>query len=218
MTLSTDPIHQVGLEVVKWIPSALQLYRDVRGVVKRAFQSGLFEILEYDSTLELLDSEGERAHFKKRLRVKFLQDNVIAFQDYIWGDGKPLLNYRCSPGVIVDRYREGGRWNVLISLRETRATGDVEEFRIERTLQGSFATPEAWWWETSLQQKTHRLKVSIVFPKKRHAKRVVLVERNRNRTTPLDVNLKGLPDGRQILTWESLKFGRFETYTLKWDW
>jgi hypothetical protein len=45
------------------------------------------EILEYDSTLELLDVKSETAIFRKLQRVKFLQDNIIAFQDYAWGDG-----------------------------------------------------------------------------------------------------------------------------------
>lgn len=217
MNLSADSLQQANQALLNLIPMALELYKDVRALLRRSFQSGLFEILEYDSTLELLDPQGERAIFKKRLRVKFLQDNVIAFQDYVWGDGKPLLSYRCSPGIIVDRYREGSRWNVLISLRETKATGDVEEFHIERRLRGSFAAREAWW-ETSLQQSTHRVKVSVVFPKKTRCKSAVLIERNRNRTTPLDANLVRLPDGRQILTWESDTFRRFETYTIKWDW
>lgn len=218
MNISADPLQQVGQSTANWIPLVLQLYKDVRTWLRRSFHSGLYEILEYESVLELLDPKGERAIFKKRLRVKFLQDNVIAFQDYAWGDGQALLNYRCSPGVIVDRYREGTRWNVLISLRETKVTGEIEEFHIERRLRSSFAAKEAWW-ETSLQHRAHHMKICIVFPSTRPCHKVVLVERNRNRTTPLGSDhLEFLPDGRQLLTWESHKIKRFETYTLKWNW
>jgi hypothetical protein len=107
---------------------------------------------------------------------------------------------------------------VLISLRETKATGDIEEFHIERRLRGSFAAREAWW-QVSMQHATHRLKVSIVFPKKRRCERALLVERNRSRTTLLDAGtLDELPDGRQVLTWESDHVKRFEMYTIKWRW
>ncbi len=218
MNVSADSLQQVGQSFANWIPLILEFYRDVRVAWRRSLQSGLYEILEYESVLELLDSKGERAIFKKRLRVKFLQDNVIAFQDYAWGDGQPLLHYRCSPGMIVDRYREGTRWNVLISLRETKSTGDIQEFHIERRLRQSFMKREAWW-ETLLQHRARHVKVCVILPKNRHCDRAVLVERNRNRTTLLDPNhIESLPDGRQLLTWESHKVKRFETYTLKWYW
>lgn len=218
MNLSTDSLQQVGQSSANWIPLVFQLYEDVRTWLRRSFDSGLYEILEYESVLDLLDPKGERAVFKKRLRVKFLQDNVIAFQDYAWGDGQALLNYRCSPGVIVDRYREGTRWNVLISLRESKATGDIEEFHIERRLRSSFAAKEAWW-ETSLQHRARHVKICIMFPNARPCQKALLFERNRNRTTALGPDhLESLPDGRQILIWENSKIKRFETYTLKWHW
>ncbi len=42
-------------------------------------------MLEYESTLELLDRKGEKAIFKKRQKVRYLQDNIIAYQDQAWG-------------------------------------------------------------------------------------------------------------------------------------
>jgi hypothetical protein len=38
----------------------------------------------------LEDPEGKRATFKKREKVRYLQDNVIACQDQAWGDGDIL--------------------------------------------------------------------------------------------------------------------------------
>lgn len=71
-------------------------------------KSDPYEFLEYESTLELLDRSGKSAFFQKRQKVKFLQDHIIAFEDYAWGDGNVMVDYRCSPGVIVDHYHEGG--------------------------------------------------------------------------------------------------------------
>ena len=67
--------------------------------------------------LELLDASGKKAHFTKRKKVRYLQDDIIAYQDHAWGDGKILQNYQCSPGKAVDQYRAGFKTFVLISLQ-----------------------------------------------------------------------------------------------------
>lgn len=124
----------------------------------------------------------------------------------------------CSPGLVVDRYQEGDRWNVLISLRETKSKGDMEEFYIERRVRNGFVNKnEARQCE--LWHATRHLRLSVTFPKKRRCKRAVLLERNRNRATVLGHDhFLDLPDGRQVLTWETGTPRRFETYTIKWTW
>lgn len=200
------------------IPVMVDAYRAVRKLITHEYHEGLYEVFEYDAVLELLDTEGKIAVFKKRLRVKFLQDYVLAFQDYAWGDGDIFVEYKCSPGVVVDRYPEGNRWNVLISLRETKNSGDIADFYIERKVVGGFTTADEWW-QVEMQNQTRWLKLSVIFPPGRHCERPALVEKQRNRTTPLDsTHLTDLPDGRQMLTWETHKPKRFESYLLKWHW
>jgi hypothetical protein len=63
----------------KWFPSLLTLLRRVQQRLKPRANEGLYEMLEYEAVLELLDPRGRATMFKKRQRVKFLQDNVIAF-------------------------------------------------------------------------------------------------------------------------------------------
>ena len=201
-----------------WISLLFDLYRALRLFIRRERHEGMFEILEYDSTLELADPKGATAIFKRHERVKFLQDNVIAFQDRAWGDGEIFADYRCSPGIEVDRYQEGDRWNVLISLRETKSAGDIEDFYIERTVKNGF-TREEEWRQTEIRHRTRRLKLSIIFPRQRRCRRAVLIERNHNRTTVLDPgHFTDLPDGRQVLSWEIRNPRRFEIYTIKWKW
>jgi hypothetical protein len=71
---------------------------DAFTVLRRAIQGrsyrGLYEVLEYISTLELKDREGKNATFEKREKVRYLQTNVIAYQGQACGDGEILLNYR----------------------------------------------------------------------------------------------------------------------------
>jgi hypothetical protein len=214
---------QLGRRLLALLPIGriavlFDVYRLFRPWLNHLRREGLYEILDYDSTLELLDPQGQTAIVKKRQQVRFLQDNVIAFQDYAWGDGQILADYRCSPGVEVDRYQEGDRWNILISLRETKNSGDIEDFYIERTTRNTFSKNEEWR-QVEIRHKTKRLKISIVFPMERRCQRAVLLRRSQPGTTVLGPeHFTKLPDGRQMLIWETRRIMRFEIYTISWRW
>ena len=159
----------------------------------------MYEILNYEATLELLDTKGKEAVYQKHQRVKFLQNHIIAFQDYAWGDGETLATYQCAPGVVVDRYREGDRWNILVSLRESKNKGDIEDFHIDRTVKNSFIKDHEWV-QTEIRHWTKRLKINVIFPAKRRCQRATLVERSLHRTTVLEsAHFHDLPDGRQLV-------------------
>jgi hypothetical protein len=201
-----------------WVNLLPDLYRAARLWVKRRRHEGMYDILEYVSTLELADPKGKTAIFKRRQRVKFLQDHIMAFQDYAWGDGKILADYKCSPGVVVDRYQEGDQWNILISLRETKSAGDVIDFYTERIIKDGFTLDEEWW-QVRIWHQTKRFKLRIIFPAQRRCQRAVLLQRSRHGTRVLGPeHFTNKPDGRQVLTWETEKLKRFETYTIKWTW
>ena len=202
---------------LEWLTILPDLYLTVRQWWREQHQ-GMYEILDYDSTLELLDTTGETAVFIKRQRVKFLQNNIIAFQDYAWGDGDIFADYQCSPGVVVDRYQEGDRWNVLISLRETKNRGDIEDFYIQRTVRNTYTQPEEWR-QVEIRHLTRRLKIAIIFPKERRCQRATLLQRSKHQTFVLgSEHFTNLPDGRQVLTWETSKIKQFEIYTIRWRW
>lgn len=201
-----------------WLSLLPDLYRALRLWLKRSRHEGMYKILDYDSTLELLDPTGQTARFKRRQRVKFLQDHIIAFQDYAWGEGEIFADYKCSPGVEVDRYREGDQWNILISLRETKSAGQVMDFYTERTIKNGFTKNEEWW-QVEIRHETKQFRLAIIFPAQRRCQRTVLLHRNRNRTTVLGPeHFTVQPDGRQVLTWETSKLKRFDTYIIKWQW
>ena len=122
--------------------SWLDVLGDVGNVARKIVQGrpyrGLYEVLEYEATLELEDQEGKSATFKKREKVRYLQDNTIAYQDQAWGDGEILVDYRCSPGTPVDRYRSGYKTYILISRREVKNKGNVDEFNVEWGIRQGF--------------------------------------------------------------------------------
>lgn len=45
----------------------------------------MYEILDYDSTLDILDPNGETAILIRREVIRFLQNNVVAIHDHYWG-------------------------------------------------------------------------------------------------------------------------------------
>jgi hypothetical protein len=58
-----------------WIPILLDLYRSLREVLTRESHEGMYEILGYDTTPELIDPKGEIAIFK-RCRGKTLTSSA----------------------------------------------------------------------------------------------------------------------------------------------
>jgi hypothetical protein len=147
------PLGSILLDLLKLVGSALS------GTPSQ----GMYEVLEYESTMGLLDGRGERARFSKRQKVRYLQDNIIAYQDQTWSDGEILLKYRCSPGVPVDRYRPWQKPYILISLWEVKHRGDVDEFHIQWQMRKCFLH-EQEQWETEISHPSRRLVIQAIFP------------------------------------------------------
>ena len=191
--------------------------RLAKQTLKFKAHEGMYEVLDYHAQLELLDPEGKQAVLHKRQTVRFRQDNIIAYQDRAWGDGDFMAAYQCSPGVAVDQYQEGYRTNILISLRETKHAGDVEEFRIDRTIRDGFIRPSEDF-QIDIDHRTQRFVISVVFPLQRPPKEVALIEQNSTRRTVLGPEHRTeLADGRYEYAWMTDKPRLFEAYILRWD-
>jgi len=201
-----------------WVDIVVEGWKIGREMLRASPDTAMYEVLEYETTLELKDPKGMRATFKKRQRIRYLQDNVIAFQDQAWGDGEILVNYRCTPGTPVDQYRAGYKTFVLISRREVKNTGERDEYNIQWGIRGGFQRGTEQW-ETQVTHPTKRLEIRVVFPKSRPPTRLSLIERNRRRTQLLGQSSQVvLPDGRRRVTWITSQPRLHETYILEWEW
>jgi len=150
--------------------------------------------------------------------VRFLQDNVLAFQDQAYGDGDIFAGYKCSPGFPVDRYQDGNKYRVLISLRETKNRGDIEDFHIERTIKDGF-TRSVEDYQVDVDHSTRKLSLTVIFPNERTPKQVKLIERKSEHTQQLSMDsLQPLTDGRWQITWETETPKLHEGYLLRWEW
>lgn len=203
---------------IPWMEVIAQAWEAARKLWQGMAGEGMYEVLEYESTLELKDEHGKTAYFSKRERVRYRQNNIIAFQDQGWADGRSLLNYRCSPGKAVDRYRLGRTNHILISLQAVKNRGDEDEFNIEWGMRNSFRGSTGRW-ETAVSHRTKQIEVKTIFPKNRPPLQLSLVESLRQRTLPVsrDGPVK-LPDGRWLVTWKKRNPRLHERYVLQWNW
>jgi hypothetical protein len=225
--MTEGPLAQYSSSLLQWIIQLLtsagfnmllQAMKTVQRQLSGEWHEGMCEILEYDAELELKDRWGKVAVVKRREKVRFLQDNIIAYEDQAWGEGEIFTEYECSPGVVVDRYRDGWKWKMLISLREVKHRGEVTEFRLTRKIRRGF-TQSNEWYQTEIPYRTHHIRFNIIFPRNRPCQQMLVVERNRNRTTELaPLAFSFLPDGRQVISWEMDKPSINELYTCKWRW
>ena len=203
---------------LQYIGVLMDLWKIGKQVIARIKTEGIYETLEYESKLEIQNDTGTKATFSKRKKIRYLQDNIIAYQDYGWGDGEILVDYQCSPGVPVDQYRLGHKTIILISLRREKNKGDLDEFYIDWKMKGGFIKAvEAW--STVVQHKTKSLEVKIIFPEVRQPHRVVLIENNRWKAQTLGEDYKRqLPDGRWQIQFKKAKPILNREYILEWEW
>lgn len=196
----------------------IALRETILSIVTEFRNEAVYEVLDYESTLEIQNINGRKATFKKRKKIRYLHDDVIAFQDYAWGDGEILLNYRTNRGIPVDRYRSGFKTYILLSLREVKNRGDIDEFHIQWDIRRGFLTEDGYW-STDVSQPTRHLMVNLIFPKARPPLRLSLEESNRRQTHLLGRDAQQqLPDGRWLVSWETDKPKLFEVYVLRWIW
>ena len=201
-----------------WIEILTDAWKLARKIVRGLTNEGMYEVLDYETTLELIDKKGEKARLRKRKTVRYLQDNIIASQDFAWGDGKFLVNYQVTPGEPVDRYRLDNKTIILISLKGIKNKGDVDEFNIGWEIHKGFLK-DYCWWTTEVSHRFKRAKVNVIFPESRPPLKVLLVEHNIKRTKPIENNkIKQLPNGRWKVTWESDNPRLHERYIIKWKW
>lgn len=199
-----------------------EIFAELMLVSRKAWRGmtneGIYEVIDYEVTLELLNKAGSRAKLQKREKVKYLQDHIIAYQDQAWADGDILLDYKCSPGVEVDRYTPGHKTLILISLRDERQKGDIDEFNIEWGMEETFLR-EKEQWEVEISHKTRALKFNLIFPKSRPPIQVTLIEYLRKRSRSLETEtIQRLTDGKWKMSWSTNNPRLNERYIFQWEW
>jgi hypothetical protein len=178
----------------------------------------MFEVLDYETILEISDRNGRKAKVFKNQKVRYLQDNIIAYQDQAWGDGEILKNYQSSKGKPVDKYRLGEMKHVLISLREVKHKGDIDVINISWDWENGFLVSTGFWG-TKISHKTYKVSVKIIFPESRPPIKAYIYYASNKKTKELAAgNIKKLSDGKWCIKWEIQNPKISENYVIKWEW
>jgi hypothetical protein len=159
--LSKLPVWGKILLDSPWLEIAGEIWKIGKKVLRGMANEGVYEVLDYESTLEIQNSKGTRATFSKRKKIRYLQNKIIAYQDHGWGDGEILLNYRTSRGKAVDYYRSGYKTYILLSLQEIKNRGDVDEFNIQWNIRNGFLTEDGYW-ATDISNRTRRMHKDLI--------------------------------------------------------
>src|SRR5271157_1718557 len=136
-----------------WLSMLGELWKVARKMFRGFSNEGIYEVLNYECTLEIQDRNGNKALFQKHEVVRYLQDFIMAYEDQGWGDGEIFLDYRCSPGVPVDEFRLGHKILKVISLRQFRNKGDIDDYHIEWKIQNRHRKSTGSWG-TSINHHT----------------------------------------------------------------
>lgn len=208
----------IASKCLPWLDVIAELWRLGRKIWEDATNVGMYEVLHHEATLEIHDPKGKKATLTKHQKVRYLQNNIVAYQDLATGDGDVLQNYRCSPGIAVDQYKPAEITYILISLRETKQKGDVDNFHISWEARDTFNKAQEWW-ATRVNHRTKSLKLQIIFPNERPPRHAKLKERMSRRNHNFDLsNIEQRADGKWLIVWETSKVRLYERYLLEWGW
>jgi hypothetical protein len=178
--------------------------------------TAVYEVVSYHATLELQDTYGQSAIYKKKELVRVLKDNCSSVWDDAWGDGQPFVSHRVQPGRIVKRVQVGARYRSLIALPTAKHKGELLPLEVRRRIRNGFRQSDQWWLEVAVNHPVHQLSLGVIFPGIRAVREAqVLAQRSENMVS-LPVQTR--PDGRQEVLYQASDVPIGECLTLQWRW
>ena len=171
-----------------------------------------YEVLDYDGVLTLHDHKGLKATFKRRERVRFLQDGVGGMLEHLWGDGI-TVGFSNNAGMIGDTIRDAKARHLIVELKRSMAKGEELEFAVKRINMVGF-TKSREWLETVVDHPISKLTRSVVFPSSRPCQEATLSWGGQAIALPIET----LPDGRTLVRFRIARPQMNTSYLLNWSW
>ena len=82
---------QNQVDPLQTVTQLLELWDIITRLYDKFRYRGPYEILDYDSTLDIRDPQGAKAILTRREEIRFLQDNIVAIHDHAWGVKYPIF-------------------------------------------------------------------------------------------------------------------------------
>jgi hypothetical protein len=123
-----------------------------------------YETLDFATRLDVLDKKWVAARYTRRQRIRFLDDSVTIFFDFVWGEGIQFANYHAHDLRIIDAIPARRGHVVVLALPRRFHRGEVFEVVIERKVVGAFFS-EMNYWESLPHTPTKRLSIEVLAPR-----------------------------------------------------
>lgn len=212
--MGMEQIRQ-SLEVIQsLLPLVLRLWRltwHLRQSLKSPAVS--YENLLLDIILDLRDAAGQEADVICKQKVRFLVEDAAVISSPVWGDGNQLAQFKVDGGTYLGEQRDGPKRVQLLGLDRSsmERTATVQSTR--RIRNGFLKADE--YFESMVERPTHRLRVTVLFPKARPPRRAyVLGTSGENLSQPRVTLRNGRASLRCVLQSPKLR----SVYSLRWAW
>jgi hypothetical protein len=136
------------------------LLTDVCDVPSECFR---YETISFHGRLEILDKENRVAVFRRRQRIRFLEDGVTEFIDRVWGEGVLFAGYEARSMSILESIPTRRGYAVLLALPRMFARGETFDIITERRIVGGFIDQQAYW-ESAMAAPTEALTIDVRGP------------------------------------------------------
>ncbi|MGH7484173.1 MAG: hypothetical protein ACREMY_01045 [bacterium] len=123
-----------------------------------------YETIDFSTRLEVLDRKWTAVRYTRRQLVRFKDDGVSTFLDFVWGDGVQFVTYSAHSMRIMEAVPTRNGYVVLLKLPRPFYAGEVFEVVIERKITGAFFD-ERNYWESMPRTPTERLSIEVVAPR-----------------------------------------------------
>lgn len=210
---------EVAAAVVAAVAIALLVLVVLYALWVRDRYGGIYEILTSELTWDI--ESQTKASVTKNNQVRFIQNNVLAIPDYIWGDGKLKPQYTCNRGTKVREIQEGSRTCVVLAMDRMYKRDEEVALTIKREVLDAFNGDDEWI-EVQPLAGTPDLTLDIRWPSARPVKDVTLTTTNARRnkrsvSPPLDGDLQW-HGGRQRFVKRFRRPSADEVLRIDWKW
>lgn len=186
--------------------SITEMFEDIQDAPRDRFP---FETIKFSGRVEIIDHRGRVARFRRRQRIRFLEDGVTVFFDRIWGEGVILAGYNAGQMKMIEAIPTRKGYVIALALPRAFNRGEQFDIETERRIVGAFIYD--WgYWDSAMGAPTDLLTIDVRTP-------VGMDMRHPDIIAPARGDMDASAS-RRHLTFRVNKPALDIPYKLRWDW
>lgn len=171
-----------------------------------------------ETEIEILDSNGEKAHCKHRFVGKPATKGINSYKWILSADGT-ISDTKASSNVQfqlaeLPKYRGRSVFEQNLDIRDPEQT---IEFTLEYTMHDSFLKEDEYWG-AKVREPTNSLSISVKFPKGRPCNNFTARSELENEIVREEDQQPNYDPRKRILSWQTDNPVYLRSYILDWNW